>query len=76
LMGKPDDFFELVKNRPGQDLRYSVNSSKVRQLSWAPKHTLEEYLPRYLELCEVGRLPYRVKKPLLVRALRKITGKK
>lgn len=76
MMGKPDDFFALVKNRAGQDLRYSVNSSKVRRLGWTPKHTLEEYLPRYLDLCEIGRLPYEIKRPLLKWVLHKIAKKK
>lgn len=74
-MGKPEDFFVFVKNRSGQDLRYSVDPTKIKQLGWKPKHTLDEYLPKYLELCEIGRLQHRVKKPFLKRVLHKITKK-
>lgn len=39
-----------IPNRPGQDLRYSVDCSKARALGWAPKTTLKEYIPTYIEL--------------------------
>lgn len=52
-MGKPEDFFEYVPNRPGQDLRYSVDSSKTHALRWIPKMTLEQYLPIYHQTCKV-----------------------
>lgn len=44
------DAFVFVENRIGQDIRYSVDSSKVRALGWAPKTTLREYLPEYVAL--------------------------
>ncbi len=47
-MGKSDDMIEFVPNRPGQDLRYAVNTDKVRSLGWKPTTALEEYLP----ICE------------------------
>ncbi|MDB5266918.1 MAG: rfbB [Parcubacteria group bacterium] len=53
VMGMPKDFYTFVENRPGQDLRYSVNSSKIRALGWKPKHTLREYLPEYIRLCQI-----------------------
>lgn len=38
LMGKAKDDYELVSDRPGHDLRYSNNSSKLRgELGWDPK---------------------------------------
>lgn len=46
----PDEAFEFIPNRPGQDIRYSVDSSKVRALGWAPSMTLERYLPEYVRL--------------------------
>jgi dTDP-glucose 4,6-dehydratase len=50
-MGVKDaDALVHIPNRPGQDLRYSVDCSKVRALGWAPKMTLKEYLPTYIEL--------------------------
>ena len=38
LTGKPETLIRPVKDRPGLDRRYSVDSKKVRQLGWAPKH--------------------------------------
>jgi len=45
VMNKPENFYEFVDDRPGQDIRYSVDSSKIRNLGWKPKMTLDEYLP-------------------------------
>lgn len=73
-MGKPDNFFTFVKNRQGQDLRYAVNPAKVKRLGWEPKNTLASSLPRYLELCEVGRVQIQSKKPILERVLHRISG--
>src|SRR3989344_267039 len=44
-MGKPEDFHEFVADRPGQDIRYSVETSKIRALGWKPTMTVAEYLP-------------------------------
>ncbi len=39
LMGKPADWFDLVPDRPGHDLRYAINSSKLRaETGWTPKY--------------------------------------
>lgn len=40
LMGKPADWYEHVNDRPGHDLRYAIDSSKLRdELGWKPKYT-------------------------------------
>lgn len=49
-MGKPENFFEFVANRIGQDARYSVNTAKISRLGWKPVMTLSKYLPQYLKL--------------------------
>ncbi|WP_159734194.1 dTDP-glucose 4,6-dehydratase [Arthrobacter sp. 9V] len=37
LAGQPRDAYELVTDRPGHDLRYAIDSSKLRgELGWAP----------------------------------------
>ena len=37
LMGKPADWFEHVNDRPGHDLRYAIDSSKLRaETGWTP----------------------------------------
>lgn len=45
VMGQPDDFYEFVADRPGQDIRYSVDASKIRALGWKPTTTIDQYLP-------------------------------
>lgn len=35
IMGKPTDWFDFVKDRPGHDLRYAIDSSKIMtELGW------------------------------------------
>lgn len=39
-MGKSVDDFDWVKDRPGHDRRYAIDSSKLQhELGWQPKHT-------------------------------------
>lgn len=39
-MGKDADGFDWVKDRPGHDRRYAIDSTKLRrELGWQPKHT-------------------------------------
>lgn len=39
-MGQPKDAYEQVKDRPGHDLRYAIDSTKLREeLGWQPKFT-------------------------------------
>ncbi len=40
LMGKDRSDYEHVEDRPGHDLRYAIESSKIRaELGWQPKYT-------------------------------------
>lgn len=39
LMGKPSDWFEHVNDRPGHDLRYAIDASKLRaETDWQPRY--------------------------------------
>ena len=39
-MGKPADWFEHVNDRPGHDLRYAIDSSKLRaETDWRPRYS-------------------------------------
>jgi dTDP-glucose 4,6-dehydratase len=40
LMGKPKDWYDHVTDRPGHDLRYAIDASKLQdELGWKPKYT-------------------------------------
>ena len=38
----PKDRMEHVADRPGHDMKYSLNASKIMALGWAPKYNFEE----------------------------------
>lgn len=39
-MGRPEDDFDWVRDRPGHDRRYAIDSAKLRrELGWEPQHT-------------------------------------
>ncbi len=44
-LGKPASLITYVADRPGHDLKYAVDSSKLRALGWKPQHALDETLP-------------------------------
>lgn len=44
-MHLPEDRLELVTDRPGHDVKYAVDWSKIKsELSWQPEHTFDEWL--------------------------------
>lgn len=55
LLGKSADWFEFSGERPGNDLRYAIDASKIRtELGWQPQHTtllegLEQTVAWYVE---------------------------
>lgn len=45
LLQKPESLIQYVKDRPGHDRRYAIDSSKAqRELGWAPRKKFEEAL--------------------------------
>ena len=50
LMGKSDDLIEFVEDRPGHDLRYSLDSTKISdQFEWKVKSSFEEGLEKTVQ---------------------------
>ncbi len=48
-LGKDDTSIERVTDRLGHDLRYAVDSTKIRKLGWAPAHPFDERLADTIE---------------------------
>lgn len=48
-VGEDDNLIEFIKDRPGHDQRYAVNTEKIKSLGWEPKYTFEEGLDRTVE---------------------------
>jgi dTDP-glucose 4,6-dehydratase len=44
LTDKPESLIRPVKDRPGHDRRYSLDSGKIRELGWQPRHAFAEAL--------------------------------
>ena len=45
-LDKPKSLMTFVPDRLGHDRRYSVDTSKIRSLGWAPKHNPEEAMAK------------------------------
>lgn len=41
LLGKPEGLMKFVTDRPGHDLRYSLDSSKIKSLGWSPRYDFD-----------------------------------
>ena len=53
LLGKSNDLIEFVKDRPGHDKRYSIDSSKIQsKIGWKPKYEFEKALIETVEWYE------------------------
>ena len=49
LAGRPESLIKNVQDRPGHDLRYSLDTTKLRRLGWAPVTAFEEGLKATIE---------------------------
>ncbi|MBM3276797.1 MAG: dTDP-glucose 4,6-dehydratase [Candidatus Handelsmanbacteria bacterium] len=49
LLGKPHSLIEYVKDRPGHDLRYALDCSKLRALGWQPRCDLKTALAQTVD---------------------------
>jgi len=48
-VGADESMIERVTDRPGHDLRYAVDSSKIRRLGWKPERDFDEHLLRTID---------------------------
>lgn len=48
-LGQTEDKIERVTDRLGHDLRYAVDSSRVRALGWKPEHDFDTHLRETIE---------------------------
>ena len=47
---KGEDLIEYVKDRPGHDRRYAIDSSKIKsKLGWAPSFTFEHAIAETID---------------------------
>lgn len=44
--GLGEEWIELVKDRPGHDFRYAIDSSKMRKIGFKPRHRFDEALEK------------------------------
>ena len=49
MMGKNEHSIKYVQDRPGHDMRYSLDSSKLKSLGWRPRVDLEDGLRKTVE---------------------------
>jgi len=55
LLGQDASMIEPVADRLGHDRRYSIDTTKVRALGWAPTHELDEALAATVEWYRANR---------------------
>lgn len=48
-LGKDKTWIEHVKDRPGHDKRYALDSTKIKKLGWKPKHSFEKAIKQTIE---------------------------
>jgi dTDP-glucose 4,6-dehydratase len=50
IMGKPKNLIEFVKDRPGHDFRYALNSDKIRrELGWMPQLAFDQGMQKTVD---------------------------
>jgi dTDP-D-glucose 4,6-dehydratase len=43
------EFINFDVHRPGQDIRYSLDDSKLRSLGWSPKCVFDDEIPQIVK---------------------------
>ena len=50
ILGKSEDLITYVKDRPGHDMRYAIDPTKIKnELGWYPETTFEEGIKKTVE---------------------------
>lgn len=60
-LGKPESLIQLVKDRPGHDLRYALNCEKLRALGWEPETVFIDGLKRTIDWYKNNRMWWETK---------------
>lgn len=56
IIGVPEDrAYKLVDDRVGQDIRYSLDSSRLQALGWEPQRDFDTELPKIIEATDYHR---------------------
>jgi len=77
LLGKDETFIKFVKDRPGHDFRYSLNTSKIRKLGWKPQNNIDKGLQKTVQWYLENETWWRpIKKKMEQRYLTGYWGKK
>jgi len=48
-LGKDETWIERVKDRPGHDFRYALDSKKIKKLGWKPEHKFEKAIKETID---------------------------
>lgn len=46
ILGEKNDRIAFVKDQPGHDWRYFLDSSRIQKLGWKPKNNIEQGLAK------------------------------
>lgn len=49
LVHRPENLIQFVKDRPGHDMRYSLDTGKIRGLGWKPKTRFQEGIKKAVD---------------------------
>lgn len=49
LLNKPESLIQYVEDRPGHDRRYSLDTTKLKNLGWRSRHTFQEALEKTVQ---------------------------
>ena len=57
ILGKTENLIEFVKDRPGHDKRYAIDSTKIQtELSWKPEYKFEEAVVKTVEWYQKNKI--------------------